>query len=162
MALLSFKWLLPLVASFFHPFYVSVTEITHNAKAKEYEISCKMFAEDMEQTLKKNTGTVVDLSSEAQHAQNDKLMAAYMQQRLSVAADGKALKLHYLGFEREKEAVWCYFEVPGAEAPRKVDVQTSILHDFTEKQINIVHVSVYGKRQSQKIDYPNKNASFSF
>ncbi|TCJ12498.1 hypothetical protein EPD60_14580 [Flaviaesturariibacter flavus] len=161
MALLSFKWFLPLLASFFHPFYVSVTEITHNAREKEYEISCKMFAEDLEQTLRKQHKLSVDLSSDAQHAQNDKLVAAYMQAHLAVSADGKALKLHYLGFERDKEAVWCYFDVPG-DAPKKVDVQTSILHDFTEKQINIVHVSVYGKRQSQKIDYPNRGASFNF
>jgi hypothetical protein len=162
MALLSFKWFLPFVAAFFHPFYVSVTEITHNAKEKQYEISCKLFAEDFEQTLKKQHNVVVDLSSDAQHAQNDKLVAAYMQQHLSIAADGKPLKLHYLGFEREKEAVWCYFDVAGAEAPRRLDVQTSILHDFTEKQMNIVHATVYGKRQSIKIDYPNRGASFSF
>ncbi|RYZ20994.1 MAG: hypothetical protein EOO16_14680 [Chitinophagaceae bacterium] len=162
MALLSFKWFLPLLVSFFHPFYVSVTEITHNAREKQYEISCKMFAEDLEQSLKKQQKAVVDLSSDAQHAQNEKLVAAYMQAHLAVSADGKPLKLHFIGFERDKEAVWCYFDVAGAEAPRKVDVQTTILHDFTEKQINIVHVSVYGKRQSQKIDYPNKGASFSF
>jgi len=37
-----------------HPFYVSVTEISHNAKDKIIEISCKIFADDLEMTLTKS------------------------------------------------------------------------------------------------------------
>ena len=33
----------------FHPFYVSVTEINHNAENHTLEISCKMFGEDLEE-----------------------------------------------------------------------------------------------------------------
>ena len=36
-----------------HPFYVSVTEINHNAADKTLEISCKMFTEDLEEILEK-------------------------------------------------------------------------------------------------------------
>ncbi len=36
-----------------HPFYVSVTEISHNAKDKTLEISCKLFSSDFETVLEK-------------------------------------------------------------------------------------------------------------
>jgi hypothetical protein len=162
MALLSFKWFMPLLLSAFHPFYVSVTEITHNAKTQDYEISCKLFAEDLEAQLQKGAKTTIDLGASAQHVQNEKLVGAYMQQHLSFNADGKALSLHYLGFEVDKEAVFCYFEVENAAAPKKMQVQNSLLHEFNEKQINIIHVTVAGKRQSTKLDFPNKTASFTF
>ncbi|RYZ18408.1 MAG: hypothetical protein EOO16_22565 [Chitinophagaceae bacterium] len=162
MAFLSFKWLVPVLAAFFHPMYVSVTEITHNPREKQLEVSCKLFAEDLEDVLQRATPGL-DLSAEPQHARNDKLVAAYMQKNLSLAVDGKAQALHYLGFEKEKEALYCYFEVAGVSAaPHKVDVQNALLYDFSEKQINLVHVTVNGKRQSTKLDYPNKGASFSF
>ena len=37
----------PVKAYKFHPFYVSVTEMNYNEKSQSFEISCKMFAEDI-------------------------------------------------------------------------------------------------------------------
>jgi hypothetical protein len=45
---------------------------------------------------------------------------------------------------------------------KKLDVIDSLLQDFTSDQINIIHVTVNGKRQSTKLDYPEKAASFTF
>ncbi|RYY38945.1 MAG: hypothetical protein EOO08_12765 [Chitinophagaceae bacterium] len=163
MVFLSFKWLLPVLASFFHPFYISVTEITHNAREKQVEVSCKLFAEDLEEVLRRGGSKTLDLGADAQHAQNDKLVAAYVQKNLSLSIDGRPQQLHYLGFEKDKEAVYCYFEVAAVTAaPRKVDVQNSLLYDFSDKEINLVHVVVNGKRQSTKLDYPKKDVSFQF
>lgn len=162
MAFLSFKWLLPVAAHFFHPMYVSVTEINYNARAQQLEISCKLFAEDLEDVLRRATPGI-DLGADAQHTRNDKLVAAYIQKNVSLALDGKAQPLHYVGFEKDKEAVYCYFEVDGvATAPHKVEVGNTLLYDFSDKEINLVHVTVNGKRQSTKLDYPAKAASFGF
>ena len=35
----------------FHPFFVSVTEINHNAKNHSVEVSCRMFYDDLERAL---------------------------------------------------------------------------------------------------------------
>ena len=162
MALLSFKWLLPVVFSFLHPFYVSVTEVEHNSTAKSLEISCKVIGEDLEEVLKTNYKTKVDLSDEKLQAINDKLVADYILKHLSITADGKATKLNYIGFEKQSESIFCYFEAVNIAAPRKVDMTNTILQDFTDKQINIVHAIVGGQRKSQKMDFPAKQVSFSF
>lgn len=162
MALLSFKWLLPVILSVLHPFYVSVTEINHNAKERSLEISCKIIAEDLEEVLKTTYKTKVDLSAENMQAINDKLVADYIGKHLSISTDGKAEKLNYIGFEKQSESVYCYFEVVNVAAPKKVDLSNTILQDFTDKQINIIHTIVGGNRKSQKLDYPAKQASFSF
>ncbi|GAB4091310.1 DUF6702 family protein [Flaviaesturariibacter terrae] len=161
MASLSFKWLLPLLASFFHPFYVSVTEITHNAREKQLEISCKLFAEDLEDVLKKATPGL-DLADAAQHSRNDRLVSAYVLRNLQLSVDGKPQSIRYLGFEKEKESLYCYLEVDGVAALHKVDVQNTLLYDFNDKEFNLIHVIVNGKRQSTKLDYPSKTASFSY
>jgi hypothetical protein len=148
--------------SAFHPFYVSVAEINYNAAEKNLEISCKIFADDFEAALKKNNKVAVDLASEKTKAANDAFIAAYVRQHLTIVADGKPLTLQYVGFEKEKEAAWCYFEVPLTAVPKKFDVHNSILHDFTNDQINLIHVNVGGKRQSTKLNFPDKAASFVF
>jgi hypothetical protein len=162
MAFLSFKWLLPVLFSVLHPFYISVTEINHNAKEKSVEISCKMFAEDIEDALKQNYKQPVDLSSEKQHVQNDKFLSDYIYHHLSIAVDGKPVKPAYVGFEKQSEAIYCYFEITNIPAVKRFDITNTILQDFTDKQINIVHVTVNGNRKSSKLDYPEKQVAFSF
>jgi hypothetical protein len=45
---------------------------------------------------------------------------------------------------------------------KSLKVSNSILQDLTTEQINIMHVSVNGNRKSYKLDYPHKDASFTF
>src|SRR5687768_6597088 len=45
----------------FHPFFVSTTEINHNAADKNLEISCRIFTDDFETTLTKAYQSKVDL-----------------------------------------------------------------------------------------------------
>jgi hypothetical protein len=162
MAFLSFKWLFPALFSLLHPFYISVTEINHNAKEKSLEISCKIFAEDLEDVLKQNYKQPVDLTADKQHAQNDKVITDYINHHLALSADGKPVKLSYVGFEKQSEAIYCYFEVPNIPSVKKIDVTNTLLQDFTDQQINIIHVTVNGNRKSFKLDYPEKQVSFSF
>ncbi len=145
-----------------HPFYISVTEINHNASEKSLEISCKIFTDDMEAVLKKNDGSAVDLAAEKAKTRNDVLIEGYIKKHLSISADGKPAPLQYVGFEKEKEAVYCYFEVLNVASPKKIQISNSLLHDFFAEQINIMHLTVNGKRQSTKLNYPEKDAAFVF
>ena len=54
MAFLLHKWLLAGLDGAGHPFFVSVTEINHNAKDKTIEIACKIFTDDFETLSKSN------------------------------------------------------------------------------------------------------------
>ena len=162
MALLWLKWLATAMLGIFHPFYVSVTEINHNPKEQTLEVSCKMFSEDLEDILKKNYKTAVDLTAQKQQQQNEKMIQDYISKHLAIQANGKALKLNFIGFEKEAESVYCYFETEKINGVKKLDVTDSILQDFSDKQINIIHVVVNNNRKSQKLDYPDKMASFSF
>ena len=156
-----FKWLLISVL-WVHPFYVSVTEINHNAKDKTLEISCKMFSEDLEKVLEKDYKQKVDLSDEKLHDTNNNLIDDYLHKHLRVKVDGKEAVLKLIGFEKESEAVWGYLQADNIATAKKVEITNSILHDFTEDQINLVHVIVGGKRKSTKLDYPATAAVFEF
>lgn len=145
-----------------HPFYISVTEMNLNTSDKTMEVSCKMFADDLEQILEKNNHTELDISADKDKAKFDSYIPAYIKTHLSVSIDGKLANLSYIGFEKEKESAYCYFQVENVSSLKKIDINNSILQDFTSDQINIIHVMVNGRRQSTKLDYPATNASFSF
>lgn len=145
-----------------HPFFVSVTEINQNAAEKSLEISCKFFADDFEQTLEKAYNTRLDIASAKDRAAFDKFIPDYIGKHLQLSADGKPVKLTYVGFEKEKESAYAYFEVQNLSSLKQLDAVNSLLHDFKNEQINIMHVTVNGRRQSTKLDYPATRASFRF
>jgi hypothetical protein len=157
MAALFFKWFF-----LFHPFYVSVTEIQHNAKEKTLEISCKMFTNDLEATLEKSLHVKVDLAETGDKKAADKLIAAYVEKHLHLKVDGRPVALEFAGSERQAEAVWSYFQVKDIPAVKRIDISNSLLYDGFEQEINLMHVSAGGVRKSTKLNYPDTNTSFDF
>lgn len=157
MGLLLCKWLF-----FFHPFYLSVTEIRHNASHKTLEISCRIFADDLENTLKKQSHTTFDIIKPHNRVQVDSLISRYISQHLQIKVDGKTLAPRYLGYKIEEDAAWCFFECTGVPVVKKVDLMDNILYEAHESQSHMIHVIVNEKRQSTKLDNPKAAASFEF
>ncbi|HMG66802.1 MAG TPA: DUF6702 family protein [Chitinophagaceae bacterium] len=145
-----------------HPYYISVVEINHNASEKTLEISCKIFTNDFETTLEKNYKTKVDLVNPPDKGAMDKIVNDYIKKHLSFKVDNKAVNFFYVGFEKQDEAIYSYFQVDNITSLKKIDIVNSILHDFSDQQINIIHCTVGGKRQSTKLDYPKTEASLEF
>lgn len=145
-----------------HPFFVSVTEINHNPSDKTIEISCKTFTDDLETAIEKTQKLKLDLINPKDMAVAEKAVAEYIKKHLQLKADGRPLQLEFMGFERESEAIWSYFQVSGVSSVKKVDVNTSVLFEASDKQINFLHVTVGGNRKSTKLDYPEQEAHFVF
>ena len=72
--------------------------------------------------------------------------------------NGQPVKFSYVGFEHEKEAVYGYLEVSNVVSVHKIDVSNSLMYDLFDDQVNIMHISVGGKRISTKLNYPDKIA----
>jgi hypothetical protein len=145
-----------------HPLYISVTEINHNPKDKILEISCKIFTNDFEAVLEKMAGVKVDLSSVKAKVASEKLIAAYVERHLRLKVDGKAVQLHFVGSENEEDGTWSYFQVNEVPTVKRIDATNDLLYDGFSQQINIMHVTVGGQRQSTRLDCPAASASFQF
>ncbi|MHA4844268.1 DUF6702 family protein [Flavitalea antarctica] len=146
-----------------HPIFVSVTELNHNPAEKTLEISCKIFTDDFEAVLTKATGSKVDLFNPKDTALTGRQITSYISKHLVITIDGKPAKLELIGFERELDAVWSYFEISQvASTPRNISVMNDLLYDNFKEQINLMHVTVAGKRKSTKLDHPESSANFSF
>jgi hypothetical protein len=145
-----------------HPFHVSVVELNHNAADKTFEISCKIFTDDFEKVLARNYKTKVDLINPVDRKAMDSLVKKYVLSHLSVNADGRPVRLSYLGFEHDNEAVYSYIQADDISSVKKIDISNKIMHDLFDDQINIMHITVGGKRKSTKLDYPAVQATLEF
>jgi hypothetical protein len=145
-----------------HPFFVSVTEINHNANQATVEISCKLFIDDFENTLKDQYKSKVDLSEPKDRKQLEKLIFDYMQKHLQLKINGKAAALSFVGFETESESAWCYLEIKQVPQIKSLTISNDLLYESHSTQINIIHALVGGERKSTKLVNPEKQVGFEW
>ena len=173
-----YKWLLAPVFSFslftnsekagfareksVHPLHLATVEIDHNAADKTLEITCKTFWDDFESILSKVNKTKVDLVSGKDTAGNNKKIFDYIKSHLQITVDGRPVQLSFVGYEKEDVVVYSYLQVDNISSVKKVAIVNSIMHDMFDDQVEIIHMIVNGNRKSTKLDYPAKNAEFSF
>ena len=166
MASILYKWLFVFALSGFiglaHPIFVSVTEIEHNEKNSSLEISCKIFTDDFETTLRKQYNTKVDLLDARYKSSMNTLVNSYIQKHLLVFADGKPASLQFLGYEQQEEGIVSYYEVKNITSVKKIELINNILYEEKPQQMGIIHVTVKGERKSTKLNNPEEKASFVF
>ncbi len=145
-----------------HPLFISVSEIEHNQKEKTVEISCKIFTDDFEKTLRMNSKEKVDLLNPALKSQMEKLVNSYIQKHLIVEIDSRKAAMKFLGYEQQEEGITSYFQVDNISSIKKMKVFNNLLYEFSVQQLGIIHAIVNGNRKSSKLANPEAEASFEW
>lgn len=145
-----------------HPIFVSVTEIEHNAKDKTLEISCKIFTDDFEKTLRQTYKGTVDLLKPKDKNAMNKIVSEYVQKHLQVTADGRVTNLQFLGYQQDEEGIISFYQVNNIASVKKIEITDNILYEYKKEQISIIHCIVNGSRKSTKLVNPEEKASFEF
>jgi len=118
--------------------------------------------DDLEKAIEKSANVKVDLFNVKDKAATEKAVAEYFKKHLVLKADGKPVQMEFIGFERESEATWSYFQVNNVPSLKKIEVTDNILYEASNDQINLLHITVNGNRKSTKLDFPNTHAAFDF
>lgn len=139
-----------------HPYHVGSVEINYNAKTKTFEISARLFLDDLENGLNKKYNQSFRFGDEKSKEAIDKALENYFSEYFKLKNNNKLLKVKYLGYEEDKEAVNVYLESEVTEEPKKVETAVSLLYNLYNDQMNIVHIIVNGNRKSSKMNYPDR------
>jgi len=129
---------------FMHKFYVSLTEIRYNELTERFEVSMRIFPDDLDLALLNRTGIHSQLATELQHDLADSLLMVYLLEDFALRVNGEELELNYLGMEPESDAIWCYLESPKTAAPDSITIINAVLTEYFPDQVNIIQV-YYGK-----------------
>lgn len=167
-----FKWLMVLLLgitlssakpALYHPYHVSVVEINHNAADRTLEFTFKIFTDDFEKVLiQNNNKSKVDLINPPDKKLMDSLVKKYVLSHMQVKVNSNLVSLDYIGFERDKEAVFSYAQAVNISSLSKLEINCELMYDIFTDQAIIIHMIKDGKRNSTKLDYPKTSASFSF
>jgi len=131
-----------------HPFYVTVSQIDHNASERALEITIKFFTDDLQRALEQRTGSPLFLGTDREVDSAGDRLFEYVVANVEIVIDGRAAALRYVGKEVETDATWCYVEIVDVASPTRITVTNRLLLDYFDAQSNIVHVKVGGVQKS--------------
>lgn len=123
-----------------HKFYVSLTEVRYNEQTECFEVSMRIFPDDLDLALLERSGIHTQLATELEHKKADSLLMIYLLEDFKLRVNGEELELNYLGKEPESDAVWCYLESSKVSAPLTCTIFNAILTEFFPDQVNIIQV----------------------
>ncbi len=130
-----------------HTFHSSVGECVYNAKDKVWEISIRLFQDDLEQGLQAFTGKRFVFQASPQ---TDKVLEAYLRKHLGVQVNQQlTTPYRYLGWEPVKDVIWVYVEIPTDQNMKGMYWENSLLAETFPDQTNLFHVA----RGEQKHSY---------
>ncbi len=155
-------FLIFLLFSFKHPFYLSVTDLKYNLNTKVFEGSVKLFTNDFEKALKNELKQPIDLLHPKDREQTRKWIEQYINNHLVIKSQATKLSIKVLGFENEEEATWTYIESSECPSPKTLEVENTLLLDLLPEQSNIMQIEFKDNKQNYKLSKSEKTHVFVF
>lgn len=134
-----------------HDFHASVTQMQYNPKERSFEISVRIFTDDLEEALSKESGGKVHLTKTPDSAtdKNDPLIEKYIRSHVAYITPQKQVKaIEYVGHEVEADANWLYLEMPYDEPFRGGLLKQNVLMELFDDQVNMVNIQYQGQKKT--------------
>ncbi len=122
-----------------HKYHFSFTQIEYNAKEKAAEITLRVFVDDLEAALSKQSGKSIKL----EHKEAAPIVAEYVRAKLEIKGrDGRLRKLTWIGMEPKVDVALLYLEVSLPEGLAGRQLRQQMFFDLFADQVNQVLVRV--------------------
>ncbi len=121
--------------------------MTYNAKEQTWEISIRLFQDDLEQTVSSVSGKKFRLIPGDEASEQG--LEGYVRKHFGFRV-GKQFSTPYrwLGTEQQQDAIWVYLEIPTTADLIGTYLENSLLLDEFEDQTNLVSWSFQGSKKS--------------
>ncbi len=131
-----------------HPYYLSVCDINIEPKFKHITLSCRIFADDLQQELLQEYKIKANFL--VQTETQKKALNQYLAAHLKIRDNKQNYPFNVIGYEVKEESVWIYAEANCNKTPGHLLVQNTLLCKGFSGQSNIVHVNFDLLRESHK------------
>lgn len=128
-----------------HDYHVSVTQMQYNASSRSFEVSIRIFTDDLEKALSQSHSKQRFVIKD--NDQNDRFVEEYIRKSFVLTDSQKRnAPIKYVGKEQEADATWVYLEIPFQGALNGCKLLNVTLMEVFDDQVNMTNV----KFQSEK------------
>jgi hypothetical protein len=155
---------LPLTLS--HDMHVSMCELRFVEETSTFQVSIKVFIDDLEVAMKKEGLPPLYLGIPKENELAEEQIASYLNKYFTIDIDGKKWQAKFIGKELSEDylAVWCYLEYSGEINKAQLCTLTNrILLDIYDDQRNIMDIRMNKTHKAYTIldpSHPSWNYTF--
>lgn len=128
---------MPMLLSF-HKFYVGIYQIEHNVPKDRIEITCRIFADDLDRGLEKKFGRKFHFADGKSEASESAQMQSYVKEKFRVSVNGKASELTFKSSELIDNVLVGYFVISKTGKVKNLKITNTILFEVEDSQQNII------------------------
>jgi hypothetical protein len=125
-----------------HPIYLSNTEIKYNNLTETYQISVKVFSDDLEKVFEKQYKDKIELGTDREHPKAEDYLYQYCKNNLVFYADNNELTYTFIGHEpgdkSDMFAMFIYLETKKCKKSALLKVKNTILLSDISTQLNFI------------------------
>jgi len=130
-----------------HPIHSSLAEVTHEASSRTVHVSLRVFVDDYTKASSEYARRLAARPGAVRRTESPLVTYALAAFALSDKA-GRRVPLKSCGGKRVGELMWLCFRAPAPRGLSGFQVQSLVLFDLYDDQINIVQASYGGKKTS--------------
>lgn len=147
---LAFVFFLFLTFSSFstHKFYVGVFEVDYKSEKKAFQITSRIFIDDIEAALEAKYKKKLHLATNKEISNSKDLIATYFKEKFKIDINNKDSEMVFLALEYEDDVLICYHKINHSGKIKSLNIYNSILIEQFSEQQNLVHSSINGNKNS--------------
>ncbi len=122
-----------------HPVHVALTSIEYDGTKEMFDISFKIFWDDLERVIATKYKVTLKLANEKENPQEKEYIDRYIRENFRfVVNDGTAAVPVYEGKKISDEAIWLTFHIPCREKVKKVYIYNTVMMDMFCDQTDLL------------------------
>ena len=147
-----------------HKYYLSVTNMQYSEKNDSFQITSRIFIDDLEEVLKERYGINAELATSNEAKVSNAYIEKYFRAKFAIELNGEIAKYTFLGKKYEEDVVICYLELNNINFTdlQSIAIQNEILTDLFEEQQNVVHLKWKGQKKSFVLIKENNKGMLNF
>ena len=146
--------LVNLALFFIHDFFVSVSYIEYDNQRNAIEAHKKIFFDDFEKTLKKESLNEDFDILKSNKVLVDRYIRDYLTNKIEFVINDKQYDFEYLGHEYEDGIINCYFEINKIKKIKKIKIKDTSLFETFEGQENLIYFQANQKLTTIRLKDP--------
>ena len=146
--------LVNLALFFVHDFFVSVSYIEYDDQRNAIEVHKKIFFDDFEKTLKKESLDENFDILKSNKVLVDDYIRDYLTKKIEFVINDKQYDFEYLGHEYEAGIINCYFEINKIKKIKKIKIKDTSLFETFEGQENLIYFQANQKLTTIRLKDP--------
>lgn len=131
-----------------HKFYVGVFQVDYKSDKKAFQITSRVFIDDIEKALETKHKMKLYLATNKEIKESDDLVASYFREKFKIAVNNKDQKMIFLAKEYEDDVLICYYKINHVGKIKSLNIYNTTLTDQFSEQQNLLHTNINGNKKS--------------